>query len=177
MGKSKRKKYYLILLSDTERIFPLDHRGCSDLIKFLDYRAIKFGERLTNIRKLIVDFRNSGYTNHIVYEKLCNDEGERIFRLERFDNILVDVLERNAYIYENSKCKNSMSIYLKNDKYERIRISNHKQDKEIKGIRYKIHFGKFDGYDRGIYKGSRLFSSEELKELDINIPEGIYLLK
>lgn len=153
-------------------LFPIEKNDkLYDLIKFIfDYsnenKYNMFGV-LKEISSLINnrDFKLEGKS---YYNKFNN---EFIMSIDTTKDSIVDILVKNGYIVTFSKLRKSKSIYVRNDEFKLIRISDHNLSnyENNDGI---IH----ERFHKQIVSTSGIIDSTKLDPLGIKIPEGFYHL-
>lgn len=121
------------------------------------------------IMKEINDYINKG--KDLRNEYWNENKKELIFKVRNTKGKLTNELAKKGYVVNFSSKKRSFSIYVKNDNFDLIRISNH----PIARVVYKRGIGK-NRFEKQVISKNSLISSKELSKSNIIIDNGIYEL-
>lgn len=158
------------LKNKDKEVFPVTEEGMENILFFLLNYSQKNDYNTFNIIKEVNDNVMKG--EEISKEFVNNKNGETILELGKVKGSLTNELAKNGYISNFSRNKRSISIYVKNDDFKLIRISDHAITKKVnnKGITNN----RFDGQ---VIFNDNLVKSEDLKKHKINISDGVYYLE
>ncbi|QPI17024.1 hypothetical protein [Staphylococcus phage vB_StaM_SA1] len=150
-------------------VFPVNEEGMENILFFLlDYSH----KNKYNTMNIVKEVNDNIMKNENISKKFINkNTNEVILKLGKVKGDLVNELAKNGYIVNFSRNKISVSIYVKNDDMKLVRISDHNINKKVK--KKGIISNRFD-YQ--VKADNRLVSDKDLREVGINISEGIYYL-
>lgn len=158
------------LENKNKEVFPVTEEGIEDLLFFLlDYSQ----KNNFNTMPIVKEINDHVMLGEDIKKKFINSKtNESILELGNVKGSLTNELVRSGYITNFSGNKRSISIYVKNNNFKFIRISDHAIAKKVnnKGI----ITNRFDGQ---LVCKNNLVKSSDLKKHGIDINEGIYYLE
>ncbi|BDE75787.1 hypothetical protein [Staphylococcus phage S6] len=158
------------LKNEKGEVFPVNEEGMENIIFFLLDYSQKNDYNTMNLIKEINDhvMKGENISNKFINEKTK----ETILTLGKVKGNLTNELARSGYIVNFSRNKISLSIYVKNNSFKLVRISDHNINKKIN--KKGVISNRFDGQ---LVCKNNLVKSSDLKKHGIDINEGIYYLE
>src|SRR5699024_226173 len=157
------------LKNEKEEVFPVNEEGMENIIFFLLDYSQKNDYNTMNIIKEINDhvMKGESINNKFINEKTK----ETILTLGKVKGNLTNELARSGYIVNFSRNKISLSIYVKNNNFKLVRISDHNINKKVnkKGV-------ISNRFDYQVKADNKLVRNKDLKKYGIDVSEGIYYL-